>query len=92
MFLFKGVEFVCCPHHHKQHKKKHVKKKKLPVVDRVALEIAVKEFEKFLPEFTQGMCLVKAVLLTRYVIDEKSSVKRPFLSSGILQCAQGQKK
>ena len=64
----KGVEFVCCPRkHHKHHKNnKHHKKrphleKKKPEIDRVALETAVKELQKFLPEQTQGKRAFKSL-------------------------------
>ena len=67
----KGIEFVCCPHkhhkhhknhkHNKHHKKRPLLKKKKPEIDRVALETAVKELQKFLPEQTQGKCAFKNV-------------------------------
>eukprot|EP00795_Rhopilema_esculentum_P016338 gene16338-7728_t len=52
--MFTGVEFVCCPVDKKKEEPKRFIKKKILPVDRIALEEAVKEVEKFLPEETKG--------------------------------------
>lgn len=82
--LFTGIEFVCCPHkhhkhhknhkHNKHHKKRPLLKKKKPEIDRVALETAVKELQKFLPEQTQG-CDRSLYETKRQKLEEKHQSK-----------------